>query len=83
LGHADWVAADEAEYVARDQRLAGEVRSLRANRAGLRARMAASPLCDIKAYVVHLEALYGRMWAGYCAGEAPRVIRVAATDENI
>ncbi len=68
LGHADWVAADAADYVATASRLAGQVDALRANRGGLRRQMAASPLCDITTYVADLEALYRRMWVEYCEG---------------
>ncbi|HUG11242.1 MAG TPA: tetratricopeptide repeat protein [Opitutaceae bacterium] len=46
VGHADWSAGSEDEYVARAAALASDRVTLVAARAGLRARMAASPLLD-------------------------------------
>ena len=76
LGQPDWVALDEAGYVAVAVDLARNCRALRLNRAQLREQMAASPLCDIKAYVAHFEALLQRMWVAHCEGDGQRVIRV-------
>lgn len=76
LGHPEWVADDEAEYVMTAVRLAHDCGAVRGGRALLREQMAASPLCDIKTYVVHFEALLHRMWAVYCEGERTRVIWV-------
>lgn len=74
LGRPEWVAADEAAYVAAAVALAGDSGALRLGRARLRARMAASPLCDIQAYVAHFEELLRRMWAAYRAGKGQRLI---------
>lgn len=85
LGHPDWVAAVEADYVAKALRLAGEINTLRQNRLNLRQQMAASPLCDIKSYVAHLESLYNRAWAAHCAGisdSSPRVIQMVVMPEQ-
>jgi predicted O-linked N-acetylglucosamine transferase (SPINDLY family) len=78
LGHPEWVAEDEDDYVAKALHLAMQIPNLRSNRTRLRQEMAASPLCDIKSYVVQLEALYGRMWAVHCAGGSRRLIQMAA-----
>ena len=69
LGQPDWVAANEDAYVAAAAALAGDCAQLRGQRALLRERVAASPLCDITLYVTHFEALLGRMWAAHCARE--------------
>lgn len=74
LGRPDWVAADEAAYVARAVALAKDAGGVRARRAGLRKQMAESSLCDIQAYAEHLKALYRRMWACYCAGNTRRFL---------
>jgi predicted O-linked N-acetylglucosamine transferase (SPINDLY family) len=77
LGRPDWVAGDEDGYVAIAVALAGEATGLRAGRAGLRARMAASPLCDIDGYAAGFEALLRRMWHGWCSGAAPGLLAAA------
>jgi len=79
LGHPEWVASDAAGYMAAAVRLAAECRDWRTRRAGLRARMAASPLCDIDTWVVQLEALYERMWAVYCSGSGQRLLPAATS----
>jgi protein O-GlcNAc transferase len=79
LGHPEWVASDGAGYVATAARLAADCRDWRTRRAGLRARMAASPLCDIATWVTQLEALYDRMWAVYCSGSRQRLLPVATS----
>ena len=75
LGRTAWVAADEAAYVDVACRLVLQVEEIRAGRAGLRARMAASPLCDIASYASDLQALMRRMWQAHCNGDPARVIR--------
>lgn len=74
LGHPEWVADDEDAYVACAVRLAGQLPALRQGRAALRAQMAASPLCDIDAYVRHFETLLRRMWQAHCTGENRRLL---------
>lgn len=74
LGQPDWVASDEAGYVEVAVHLAKDHVALRGRRAQLREQMAVSPLCDIKEYVAHFEALLQRMWAVYCEGGRQRVI---------
>lgn len=76
LGQPDWVATDAAGYVKVAVALASDCATLRGRRALLREQMAASPLCDIQAYVAHLQALLLRMWLAHCAGDKRRVIRV-------
>ncbi len=76
LGHPDWVAESDADYVAIAARLAAAVPALRDGRPQLRAQMDASPLCDIGAYVAHLEALYARMWAAHCDQGPQDLIRI-------
>jgi protein O-GlcNAc transferase len=74
LARPEWVAADQDGYVAAATALARNVVALRASRTQLRAQMAASPLCDIGAYVAHFEALLQRMWALHCEGDRRRLI---------
>jgi predicted O-linked N-acetylglucosamine transferase (SPINDLY family) len=53
---AEWVAATEAEFVARASALAADIAQLAALRQGLRARVAASTLCDQSAYAARVIA---------------------------
>ena len=70
LGMEDWVARSEDDYVERAVRLAGDAPALGALRAGLRARVAASELCDAPRFVQGFEALLARMWRGWCEGRS-------------
>lgn len=56
IGLADWIAADTDAYVARAIQAAQDLRGLEALRAELRARVAASPLCDAETFAGDLEA---------------------------
>jgi predicted O-linked N-acetylglucosamine transferase (SPINDLY family) len=53
-------------YVATALALAHDPARLATLRQGLRAQMAASPLCDAKRYTRDLEAAYRQMWIKYC-----------------
>jgi predicted O-linked N-acetylglucosamine transferase (SPINDLY family) len=62
------LAADTRErYVASAAAFAGDLDRLAALRADLRARMAASPLCDGVQFARSLEASYRTMWRTWCA----------------
>jgi protein O-GlcNAc transferase len=63
-----WVTEDADAYVARALEAAADVRALAALRTGLRARVAASPLCDARGFVSGLEGTYERLWARWVAG---------------
>lgn len=65
----DWVAADRDEYAALAVAAARDVQGLAALRAGLRARMLASPLCDGRAFVGRLEDTYRQLWRRWLRGE--------------
>jgi predicted O-linked N-acetylglucosamine transferase (SPINDLY family) len=57
-GAADWVAADEAGFVAIGARLAADLPALAAIRAGLRDRLRAAPLLDEAAHAAALDAFF-------------------------
>ncbi|WBT38303.1 O-linked N-acetylglucosamine transferase, SPINDLY family protein [Hyphomicrobium sp. DMF-1] len=65
LGLSDWVAISREEYIAKAIARATDIEALAALRAGLRARMAASPLCDARGLATELERVYERLWLRY------------------
>lgn len=66
-GLTEWVAEDADDYVARAARLAGDVAALSRLRAGLRARVRASPLCDGARFARHFEDAFYGMWQAAAA----------------
>jgi predicted O-linked N-acetylglucosamine transferase (SPINDLY family) len=68
VGLGDWVAADLAGYQELALRAAADLPALAALRAGLRARMRASPLCDGPRFGRNLGAAMRDAWRSWCAG---------------
>ncbi|MBI1776488.1 MAG: hypothetical protein HYR63_14175 [Proteobacteria bacterium] len=66
VGLADLIARTPADYVAIAARLAGDGQRLKALRASLRQRVAASPLCDAPAHARSIDAAYRMMWRRWC-----------------
>jgi protein O-GlcNAc transferase len=66
LGLPELIANDEDEFVARAVALARDVPRLSRLRAGLRERLAASPLGDAPRFARHLESAYRTAWRRYC-----------------
>lgn len=69
LGMPDWVAADEADYVAQAVGHASDLSALAAQRAGLRHRLQASPLMDSNRFAQQFESALRSMWAKWCEGQ--------------
>lgn len=77
-GLEDWIAADDADYVAkavaaahdRERRAASGAASRAALRAELAARVLASPLCDAPRFARTLEAAFEAMWRAHAGGGA-------------
>jgi predicted O-linked N-acetylglucosamine transferase (SPINDLY family) len=69
VGLADLVARDGEQYVRIAVDLARDRERLSALRAGLRARMQASPLMDGPRFARAVEAAYRGMWQAWCASE--------------
>ncbi len=70
IGTTGWVARTPEEYVSIALSLLSDPRELGRIRQSLRGRMAASPLCDGRAFARGLEAAYRTMWRGWCARAA-------------
>ncbi|CAA7618642.1 tetratricopeptide repeat protein [Magnetospirillum sp. UT-4] len=70
-GLPDWIAEDGEGFVARAVALAGDLDGLAAIRAGLRARVASSPLGDGPAFARHFDAALRRMWDGRADRKVP------------
>ena len=66
IGLPDWVAASEADYVALAIARARDLPRLAALRAGLRARVAAAPLCDAPRFGRGLAAALRQAWRAWC-----------------
>jgi protein O-GlcNAc transferase len=70
VGMPDWVAADADGYVALALARAGDLSALAAVRAGLRARVAASPLVDAPRFGRALGAALRHAWQDWCESGA-------------
>ena len=68
VGCPEWIATTPDEYVTIATALASDLPKLAETRAGLRAKMAASPLTDARSFAKHIEQAYRRMWRAWCAG---------------
>ena len=67
LGHPEWIATSEEEYVEKAVALASDPQKLSSIRQNLRAEMEASPLMDQKGFVRELEGAYQAMWKKWCS----------------
>jgi protein O-GlcNAc transferase len=70
VGHPEWTARSEDEYVELAVALAGDLPKLAALRAGLRAQMQASALMDEPGFARKVEAAYREMFSRWAAGSA-------------
>jgi predicted O-linked N-acetylglucosamine transferase (SPINDLY family) len=71
-GLSDWVVEGPEDYVTVAERWSRDLAALAELRAGLRQRMAASPLCDGPRFARNLEAAFRAMWRRWCEGAPPR-----------
>jgi len=69
VGLSRLIAATPEEYVRIAVELATDRQSLALLRTGLRSRMAASPLCDVKALANEVEGAYRLMWRRWCRSQ--------------
>lgn len=64
----DWIAGDDDEYVAKAVAQASDRTALAALRAGLRARVLASSLCNPDRFARTLETQFDAMWRAHLSG---------------
>ncbi len=85
LGHPEWIAQSEQEYIDKAVALAADLPQLAALRAGLRREMEESPLMDEPAFALKVETAYSEMFEKWCAAgqTAPLPITSGSGTENI
>ncbi len=66
VGHTEWIARTEDEYIDTAIRLAQDLPRLAELRGGLRQKMAKSPLMDEPAFTRKVEAAYREMFSKWC-----------------
>ena len=69
VGHPEWIARSEAEYIDKVVALARDVQQRKVLRSGQRNQMAASPLCDARGLAWLLEKAYFEMFERWFAGK--------------
>ena len=67
LGHPEWSAESESEYVEKAIKLAQNIEALAQYRENLRDEMKQSPLMDEKGFAMAVEQAYRQMWHKWCA----------------
>jgi predicted O-linked N-acetylglucosamine transferase (SPINDLY family) len=67
VGHPEWVAMREGDYIGNVLALAADPAQRGALRLGLRAQMQASPLMDEVGFTRELETAYRAMWRRWCS----------------
>ena len=62
IGHSEWIATSEEEYVQKAVKLASDIEKLNTTRGSLRKEIKLSPIMDHKGFVEKLEKIYQQMW---------------------
>jgi protein O-GlcNAc transferase len=66
-GFGEWIAEDRDEYVRLAVEWGRDAQRLARVRAGMRAHLASSTLCDVAGFTRKLEAAYRTVWGRWCA----------------
>ncbi len=77
VGLSDWVVTNEDEYIDQAVARAHAISDLAALRAGLRARIQASPLCDGARFGRALGAALDAAWDCAVSGRTPKILHVS------
>jgi predicted O-linked N-acetylglucosamine transferase (SPINDLY family) len=67
-GLHDWIAGNTGDYIAKAKFFAANLPQLAELRAGLRARVIASPLCDAPRFGKNLGTALRQVWVEFCEG---------------
>ncbi|MBK1694627.1 hypothetical protein CKO09_07735 [Chromatium weissei] len=67
VGHSEWIANSEDEYIEKTIALASDLPRLAAIRAKLRNELNASSWCDETGFTQRIEQAYREMWRRWCA----------------
>jgi len=67
VGHPEWIANAEDEYIEIAVKLASDLDALAATRSRLRDEMKASPVMDEAGFARKAETAYRQMWQRWCA----------------
>ena len=67
LGHPEWIATSEEDYIDKAVTLALDTKKLAQIRNTLRTEMEASPMMDPKGFIHELENTYRAMWKKWCS----------------
>jgi len=73
VGVGEWIADTPDRYIEIAAQLGGNIGGLATLREGLRARVAASSLCDADTFAHNLEQVYRVMWRKWCTDGASTV----------
>lgn len=68
VGHPEWIADSEDDYLAKAVKLAGDLEKLAACRVSLRPEMERSEVLVEAGFVKKMELAYRQMWQRWCAG---------------
>lgn len=79
IGRPGLVAQTVEDYVANAVALAGDLPALAAERQGLRARLLASPICDVDGFADDLAGAFDGMWQAWCDEQRNEPAVLAAT----
>jgi predicted O-linked N-acetylglucosamine transferase (SPINDLY family) len=69
VGHSEWIANSEDEYIEKAVALANDLPRLAAIRASLRDELKTSPCCDEIGFARRIEQAYRAMWIKWATAQ--------------
>ena len=74
LGHPEWIAKNEQDYVRIAAAMARDRQALLTLKQGLRVRLQAAPAWNSDQYACDFEGVLRQMWLGHCGGAQTGVV---------